>query len=105
MTDIYRALSDPIRRKILQMLANRSLSQTEIVEQFTISQPAITKHLKILKEEDLIYEERRGKYCYYILDRSVFESNYAVMKQEIERILDQKLHSLKTYLEEDEKHE
>lgn len=104
MTDIYRALSDPIRRKILQMLANRSLSQMEIVEQFTISQPAITKHLKILKEEGLIYEERRGKYCYYNLDRSTFESNYVVMKQEIERILDHKLHSLKNYLEGEEKH-
>ena len=50
MTDIYRALSDPIRRRILQLLAQLEYTQSEIVKNLTISQPAIKKHLNILEE-------------------------------------------------------
>ncbi|NGP57341.1 winged helix-turn-helix transcriptional regulator [Paenibacillus thiaminolyticus] len=54
MTDIYRAISDPTRRQILRMTAQREYTQSEIVQAFSISQPGMKKHLAILVEENLI---------------------------------------------------
>lgn len=101
MTDIYRAISDPIRRKILQMVAQREYTQTEIVETFTISQPAIKKHLNILLEESFITERKEGKYRFYCVNQEVFEKSYQRLQKELEMILDHKLLMLKTYLEEE----
>jgi ArsR family transcriptional regulator, arsenate/arsenite/antimonite-responsive transcriptional repressor len=100
--DIYRALSDPTRRRILSLLARSEKTQSQIVEQFYISQPAITKHLKILKEEGLIGERRVGRVCYYMLNQTSFEQAYSAMRVEIEQMLDRKLQSFKRYLEEGE---
>lgn len=99
MTDIYRVLSDATRRTILSLLLKNDLNQTQLLQHFSISQPAINKHLRILKEEGLIKESRQGRYCLYSVDRGAFERAYAVMRQEIERMLDSKLASLKGYLE------
>ncbi|HEX7064356.1 MAG TPA: metalloregulator ArsR/SmtB family transcription factor [Bacillales bacterium] len=99
MTNIYRAMSDPIRRKILSKLAKAEQTQSEIVREFEISQPAITKHLRILKEEGLISEARRGRYRIYSLDRSAFESAYQAMLQEIDTMLGRTLEDLKNYVE------
>lgn len=102
MTDIYRAIADPIRRQILKLTAQREYTQSEIVERFTISQPAIKKHLQILKEEHLIEERREGKYCYYRLKRDVFEASYVQLEQELGHILEQRLVQLKLYAEEND---
>ncbi|GIP23967.1 metalloregulator ArsR/SmtB family transcription factor [Paenibacillus sp. J22TS3] len=101
MTDIYRAISDPIRRRILQMVAHQECTQSEIVKQFPISQPAIKKHLSILLEEQLLLEKRQGKYCCYRLNTPVFRHNYLQLQQELGLILENKLADLKHYLEED----
>ncbi|MET3695900.1 helix-turn-helix protein [Bacillus oleivorans] len=101
MTDIYRALSDSIRRQILQMLSRREYTQSEIVECFTISQPAIKKHLNILEEEQLILVRKEGKYRYYRLNKESFEKSYSMLQKELELILDYKLMKLKNYLEEE----
>ncbi len=66
-----KALNDPIRRAILSLLKQRSMSVQEIVDQF--SQPAISRHLSILKKADLIRNERQGKYIVYTLNTSVLE--------------------------------
>ncbi|MDX8366329.1 metalloregulator ArsR/SmtB family transcription factor [Cytobacillus sp. IB215665] len=102
ITDFYRAIADPIRRTILSMLSHNEKNQSEIVNRFNISQPAIKKHLKILKEEELIYERREGRYCLYGLKMEIFQKQYGMLKQELEAVLDQKLASLKNYLEEDD---
>lgn len=99
MTNIYRALSDPIRRRILGMLTKGERTQTEIVEQFDISQPAITKHLRVLKEEGLVSETRRGRYRLYSLDKPVFSSAYRKMLNEIDTMLGSTLIDLKNYVE------
>ncbi|HET7579581.1 MAG TPA: metalloregulator ArsR/SmtB family transcription factor [Bacillales bacterium] len=101
MTNIYRAMSEPIRRKIIRMLVQKERTQSEIVEQFHISQPAITKHLRILKEEGLVTEKREGRYRIYNLDRSAFESAYQAMLQEIDGMLGRTLDDLKHYVEEE----
>ena len=68
-----KALSDPVRREILVMLKAGRLSAGEIGEKFPISGAAISKHLSVLKEADLIQDTREGKFIYYALNISVLE--------------------------------
>ena len=68
-----KALSDPIRREILEHLRTARQSAGEISEKFSISGPAISKHLSVLKEADLIRDAREGKFIYYELNASVLE--------------------------------
>ena len=68
-----KALSDPTRRKILEMLKKGTLSAGDISESFDVSQAAISRHLSVLKEADLIRDKRDGKFIYYELNASVFE--------------------------------
>ena len=68
-----RALSDPVRREILEMLKLGRLSAGEIAAGFQISAAAVSKHLSVLRDADLIRDERDGKYIYYELNTSVLE--------------------------------
>ena len=68
-----RALSDPVRRSILKLLKSGRLSAGEIVEQFDITGAAISRHLSVLRDADLIRDTREGKYIYYELNTSVLE--------------------------------
>ena len=68
-----KALSDPIRREILELLKFGKLSAGEIAEKFPVSGAAISKHLSVLKEADLIRDTREGKFIYYELNTSVLE--------------------------------
>jgi len=68
-----KALSDPIRREILNMLKSGRLSAGEIVERFDVTGASISRHLSVLKEADLIRDSREGKYIYYELNASVLE--------------------------------
>ena len=68
-----KALSDPIRREILNMLKTGRLSAGEIVERFDVTGASISRHLSVLKEADLIRDSREGKYIYYELNASVLE--------------------------------
>ena len=73
MQNTMKALSDPIRREILQMLKSGRLSAGEIGDKFPVSGAAISKHLAVLKEADLIRDTREGKFIYYELNASVLE--------------------------------
>ena len=68
-----RALSDPTRREILNLLKKGRLPAGEICAHFSVSAAAISKHLTILKEADLIRDQKAGKYIYYELNASVLE--------------------------------
>lgn len=68
-----KALSDPIRREILGLLKSDRLSAGEIGEKFPVSGAAISKHLAVLKEADLVRDIRAGKFIYYELNASVLE--------------------------------
>lgn len=72
--DSFKALSDPTRRRILEMLKKHDLSVNEIAAEFDISQPSISRHLSILKNADLVSDERKGQRIIYSLNTSVFES-------------------------------
>lgn len=68
-----RALSDPTRREILNLLKQDSMSAGDIAGHFDMSVPAVSKHLSILKDAGLIRDRREGKYIYYELNASVLE--------------------------------
>lgn len=68
-----KALSDPIRREILEQLKSGRLSAGEISEKFPVSGAAVSKHLSVLKEADLIRDTKEGKYIFYELNASVLE--------------------------------
>lgn len=68
-----RALSDPTRREILDVLKRGKLSAGDIAARFSVSNAAISRHLSVLREADLIRDRRDGKYIYYELNASVLE--------------------------------
>ena len=68
-----KALADPTRREILNLLKSGRLAAGEITERFPVSAAAISRHLSVLKEADLIRDTREGKYIYYELNTSVLE--------------------------------
>ena len=68
-----KALSDPVRREILNLLKQGRLSAGDITEHFDITAAAISRHLSVLKEADLIRDTREGKYIFYELNASVLE--------------------------------
>lgn len=73
LQNTLRALADPIRREILNLLKAGKLSAGEICEHFDVTAASISRHLSVLKEADLIRDTRDGKYIYYDLNASVLE--------------------------------
>ena len=68
-----KALADPTRREILNLLKSGTRSAGEISDHFDITAAAISRHLSVLKEADLIEDNREGKYIFYTLNASVLE--------------------------------
>lgn len=68
-----KALSDPIRRQILEMLKDGRMSAGDIVAHFDVTGASISRHLSVLKEADLIRDKREGKFIYYEINTSVLE--------------------------------
>jgi DNA-binding transcriptional ArsR family regulator len=68
-----RALADPIRRQILNLLKGGRMSAGDITAHFDVTAAAISRHLSVLREADLIRDEREGKFIYYELNASVLE--------------------------------
>lgn len=69
----FKALSDPTRRKIIQMLKDKDMTAGEIAEHFDISKPSISHHLSILKNAQLVMDERDGQNIIYSLNTTVFQ--------------------------------
>lgn len=73
LQNTLRALSDPIRREILNLLKGGRLSAGEIGDHFPVTGASISRHLSVLKDADLIRDTREGKFIYYDLNASVLE--------------------------------
>lgn len=73
MNIIFKALNDPTRREILQLLQERDMTAGEIVERFKISGPSISHHLDLLKQAKLVIAEKEGQYVYYSLNTTVVD--------------------------------
>ena len=70
-----KALADPTRREILNLLKSGKRSAGEIADQFDITAAAVSRHLSVLKEADLIEDTREGKFIFYELNTSVLEES------------------------------
>jgi DNA-binding transcriptional ArsR family regulator len=75
-----KALADPIRRDILNMLKKDRLSAGEISSRFEVTDASISRHLSVLKDADLIRDTREGKYIYYEINTSVLEETLLWIK-------------------------
>ena len=73
LQNTIKALSDPSRREILELLKAGRLSAGEIAEKFPVSGAAVSKHLSVLRDADLIRDTREGKFIFYELNTSVLE--------------------------------
>lgn len=70
---VFRALSDPTRRRILEYLREGDLNAGEIAERFDMTKPSISHHLSLLKQAGLVEDTRRGQNIVYSLDTTVFQ--------------------------------
>ena len=73
MGDVWKALADPTRRKILELLKKRDMNAGEIAAEFHMTKPSISNHLSILKQADLVDAEKNGQNIVYSLKTSVLE--------------------------------
>ena len=73
MGDAFKALADPTRRRILELLAQGDLTAGEIAAHFEMTKPSVSHHLNILKSAELITDERRGQNIVYSVNLTVFQ--------------------------------
>jgi DNA-binding transcriptional ArsR family regulator len=73
MNEVFKALADPTRRRILDLLKEHDLTAGEIAEQFDMSKPSISNHLKILKSAGLVIDEKKGQFIIYSLNSTVLQ--------------------------------
>lgn len=104
--DVFQAIADPVRRDIIGLLAEEALSINAIAEQFDISRPAVSKHLRILKECGVVEMEQKGRerYC-RIVPKELLP--VATWIEQYRKLWEDKLDSFEAYLmnlQEQEKH-
>ena len=73
MSQVFKALSDPTRRRVLQLLRKGPMSAGDISDRFDVSKPTMSAHFTVLKEADLVHAEKAGKSIIYHLKLSVLE--------------------------------
>jgi DNA-binding transcriptional ArsR family regulator len=73
MSIVFKALSDPTRRRVLQLLRQRPMSAGELSDHFDVSKPTMSAHFAVLREADLVHAEKAGKSVIYHLKLSVLE--------------------------------
>ena len=73
MNIAFKALNDPIRRKILELLREKDMNAGEIADHFNITKPSISHHLDLLKQADLVLSIKKGQFVYYSLNTTVVD--------------------------------
>jgi DNA-binding transcriptional ArsR family regulator len=73
LNEVFKALADPTRRRILDLLEEGDLTAGEISSHFDISKPSISNHLNILKNAGLVIADKKGQYIYYSLNTTVLQ--------------------------------
>jgi len=73
MSEVYRALADPTRRRILELLREREMSAGELADHFDLAKPTLSGHFAVLKAADLVQSEKHGTTVTYRLNISVLE--------------------------------
>lgn len=70
---LFKALDDPTRRQILELLKDKDMTAGDIAEHFNISKPSISYHLDLLRQGDLVLSEKKGQFVYYSINTSVLD--------------------------------
>ena len=73
MNTIFKALNDPTRREIIELLKKGDLTAGEIADHFQITKPSISHHLDLLKQADLVEAVKQGQFIYYSLNTTVVD--------------------------------
>jgi ArsR family transcriptional regulator len=73
LNNLFKALNDPTRREILELLKEKDLIAGEIADQFNISKPSISHHLDLLRQAGLVVSVKEGQYIYYSLNTTVMD--------------------------------
>jgi ArsR family transcriptional regulator len=73
MDSLFKAMNDPTRREILNLLKRKSLTAGEIADAFDISKPSISHHLEILKNADLVTSEKKGQFILYSINTTILD--------------------------------
>jgi DNA-binding transcriptional ArsR family regulator len=73
MDKAFKAINDPTRREILKLLKEKDLTAGEIADQFNMSKPSISHHLDLLKQADLVTQERNGQFILYSINTTVVD--------------------------------
>ena len=73
MNNAFKALADPTRRQILKLLQERDMTAGEIAEHFNMTKPSISHHLSVLKNSELVLDERQGQNIIYSLNMTIFQ--------------------------------
>ncbi len=96
--DVFQAIADPIRREIIGLLTQQSLTMNEVADNFEVSRPAISKHIKILTECGLVSIRQKGRerYCHTLPEKLKEVADWV---NYFSQFWDEKLNSLKTHIE------
>lgn len=79
MDNLFKALADPNRRKIIQLLKKKDMSVSDLLEHFNFTQASLSHHLDALKRADLVLTERQGQFIIYSLNTSVFQETASMI--------------------------
>jgi ArsR family transcriptional regulator, repressor of sdpIR and other operons len=79
MNEAFKALADPTRRQILQLLRRREMTAGALAEHFDMTRPSMSHHFAVLKEADLVETRRKGQQIYYSLNTTVVEDLLAIV--------------------------
>ncbi len=73
LNELFKALNDPTRRRILEMLREKDLTAGEIAAQFDMSWPSVSHHLELLRKAGLVVSQKEGQYLYYSINTTVMD--------------------------------
>jgi len=94
--DFLKVIADETRLKIILMLSKQDMCVCEIMERLAMSQPAISHHLRILKKNNLVLDDKDGRWVYYSLNKQVFTQQLAVINNGLFQQIAGNLESRKT---------
>ncbi len=95
--DVFQAIADPVRRKIIELISNDTLTVNEVADKFEISRPAISKHIKILNECGIIQINKKGRERYCQIDPKNLLPAFLWLEQ-YQKLWEEKIGSFEHYL-------
>ncbi|MBE6349934.1 MAG: winged helix-turn-helix transcriptional regulator [Spirochaetaceae bacterium] len=86
MNDVFKALSDPSRRKILELLQDGDMTAGDIASHFDMAKPSVSHHLNLLKQAELVLAEKQGQNIYYSLNETAIQESLRFFMNLVDKI-------------------